>query len=250
MDLKSYGSLAWTERIIVSGDACANEVEQYVNAIKEHANRDLKTMLHLGCGAGGHDYYFKRHFEVTGVDISGGMLNIAREANPDVSYVQGDMRSISLEQKFDVVIIPDSIAYMSTHEDLKKAIHTVASHLCPGGIFLVVAHIKEEFINNNFAYSGTDGDIHITVFENNHVISESQYEATLVYLIRQSGVLQVGYDVHTLGLFNYDTWLKFFSEAKLCVNASFNMDELYDEFLLGEGEYRLKVFICSLEGTK
>ena len=250
MDLKSYGSLAWTERIIVSGDACANEVEQYVSAIKKHSNRELKTMLHLGCGAGGHDYYFKKYFEVTGVDVSQGMLNIAREKNSDVSYIQGDMRSVRLEQKFDVVIIPDSIAYMSTVEDLKKAIHSVACHLCPGGIFLVVAHTKDEFRNNNFAYSGSDGDIHITVFENNHVISDSQYEAALVYLIRQGGVLQVEHDVHTLGLFDYDTWLKLFSEARMCVIASFNMDELYDEYLLEEGEYKLKVFICSLEGTR
>jgi hypothetical protein len=55
----------------------------------------------------------------------------------------------------------------------------------PMGILLVVAHTKEEFRNNNFAYTGEDENIHITVLENNHIISDSTYDSTLVYLIRR-----------------------------------------------------------------
>jgi len=248
MTWKSYGPLAWTEKILAPPEKYEKEVIQYITAINRNSIKELKTMLHLGCGAGGHDLHFRKHFELTGVDISEDMLKIAKELNPDVRYIHGDMRSIRLKQEFDVVIIPDSIMYMNTLEDLKDAIHTASLHLSPGGILLVVVHPREEFQNNNFVYTGTDRNTHITLFENNHVISETQYEATLVYLIRQNNELQVHFDVHTLGLFDHLTWVQLFAEASLSLRGSFDMDDLYDEFLPGEGKYKLKAYICTSPG--
>ena len=245
MKLKSYGSLAWTERVISSLGEYEEEVRQSITTLERYRGGERKTMLHLGCGAGGHDYHFKNSFQITGVDISEEMLGMARERNPEVHYIQGDMRNVRLNQKFDVVVIPDSIAYMNTLEDLKKAIQTAAYHLRSGGIFLVVVHTKEEFTNNNFVYTGTDGDIHITLFENNYIISESQYEAAMVYLIRQNGKLQIEHDVHTLGLFSHETWLEQLTAARLFINETRNMNELYDRYLLEEGEYKLKVYVCT-----
>lgn len=46
-------------------------------------------MLHLGCGAGGHDFHFNQHFAVTGVDLSDGMLELAKKRNPEVFCVSG-----------------------------------------------------------------------------------------------------------------------------------------------------------------
>lgn len=145
------------------------------------------ALLHLGCGAGGHDSHFKKHFRVTGVDISDPMLTQARKTNPDVTYVRGDMRTVQLEERFDAVIIPDSIAYMVSRSDLEAAIGNAAGHLKPGGALLVVFHTGEDFRENNFVYTGYADGVHITVFENNHIVSGSTYEATLVYLIRQGG---------------------------------------------------------------
>ena len=172
-------------------------------------------MLHLGCGAGGHDYHFKRHFSVTGVDLSEGMLEIARKRNPEIQYLQGDMRTINLDRKFDVVAIPDSIMYMTTLEDLSAALSSAAAHLKRDGLLLVVAHTKEEFRNNNFAYTGEADNTHITVLENNHIVSDTAYEATIVYLIRQSGRLEIHHEVHTLGLPPYPPpYLARFSERR------------------------------------
>jgi predicted TPR repeat methyltransferase len=130
-------------------------------------------MLHLGCGAGGHDFYFKQHFSVTGVDLSEGMLEIAKKMNQEIKYLKGDMRNVKLNEKFNAVVIPDSIMYMSTLKDLSDALINAAAHMKPDGVLLVVAHTKEEFRNNNFVYIGEDENIHITVLENNHIISDS-----------------------------------------------------------------------------
>ena len=242
MNWMVYNELAWTDEILASPESCEEEAFIYVEAIKNRISGISVTMLHLGCGAGGHDFHFKEHFSVTGVDISEGMLVLAKKRNPEVSYVTGDMKTIRLKKKFDVVVIPDSIMYMTTLEDLQKAIMNAARHLKPEGVLLVVAHMKEDFKENNFAYSGEKENIHIAVFENNHIISDSTYEAAIVYLIRQDGALSIHHEVHTLGLFSYDQWMAIFEECRLKVEE-INLDHLYDQYLLAEGTYKLKMFI-------
>lgn len=241
MNWKAYNELAWTERIIADMESYEDEIMTYVKSIKSIISVPTPTMLHLGCGAGGHDFHFKKHFKVTGVDVSPGMLDMAKKSNTDVNYVLGDMRSISLNEKFDAVVIPDSIAYMSTLEDLKQTLINAAGHLKTGGVLLVVAHTKEEFRENNFVYTGAKDNIHITVFENNHIVSDNTYEATMFYLIRQGAEKSLHHEVHTLGLFSYEQWMGIFKECQLKMDE-INTDDLYDDYLLEEGEYKLKVF--------
>ena len=135
-----------------SPESCADEAMAYINVLERFISVPFPRVLHLGCGAGGYDFYFKNHFSVTGVDISEGMLEIAKNTNPEITYIKGDMRNVRLDEKFDAVLIPDSIAYMSTLEGLSAALRNAAAHMKPRGVLLVVAHTKEEFRNNNFAY--------------------------------------------------------------------------------------------------
>ncbi len=240
----SYGDLAWTEPIISSPADQAEEAGLYVTLIKEHTRTETKSLLHLACGAGIHDYTFKKHFRVTGVDISGRMLEIARKINPEVTYVHGDMRSVDLQKRFDAVAIPDSIDYMATLPDLRKAIDTACRHLMPGGVLLIVAKTREEFQENNFCYTGAKDDIEITVFENNYIPRQnpSTYEATLVYLIRRQDDLSIYTDIHRLGLFSRAEWITLVENAGLTVKQT-RLDGIYDPFILGRGEYPMRVFI-------
>lgn len=119
------------------------------------------------------------------------------------------------------------------------------THLKPGGTLLIVAHTKEEFWENNFVYSGSRGDIDITVFENDHIPDPAgtTYEATIVYLIRRSGALRIATDRHTVGMFSLDVWHQLLGELRLQVQE-LRMDHLYDTHLLGEGSYKMTMFIC------
>jgi len=242
VNLMAYNELAWTAEILAPPEALEKEALTYVEAIRNRISGKALTMLHLGCGAGGHDFHFKEHFSVTGVDISKSMLALAKKRNPEVTYVTGDMRTTDLHRKFDVVVIPDSIAYMTTLEDLNKTMMNAARHVEDEGILLVVVHTKEDFRENNFAYAGEKGNLHVTVFENNHIVSDSSYEAAIVYLIRQDGELSIHHEVHTLGLFSHDQWMAIFENCQMKVDE-INLDHLYDQYLLEDGEYKLKVFI-------
>jgi SAM-dependent methyltransferase len=241
----SYNELAWTEPILSPPEDSTEGAEACYRLITEHAAAPVGTLLHLGSGAGVFDHAFKKHFRVTGVDISPGMLEVARKLNPEVTYHEGDMRSFELHEAFDAVAIPDSIGYMTTVGDLRKALRTAAGHVKPGGILLVVAHTKEEFRENNFAYSGSQGDVDVTVFENNHIPDPAgtTYEATIVYLIRRSGALQIVTDRHTIGIFSLDVWHQLLGELRLHVEE-LRMDHQYDAYLLGEGEYNMTAFLC------
>ncbi len=245
MNWMAYNELAWIEDILAPPEDYKEETLIYVEAIKKRITDRNITMLHLGCGAGGHDFYFKRHFSVTGIDISDGMLELAKEKNPEVRYIKGDMRTIDLNRKFDVVAIPDSIMYMSNLQDLQKAIKSAVCHLKTGGILLAVAPMKEDFKENNFAYSGEKDNVHITFFENNYIVDENIYEAVFVCLIRDHGELRVQHEVHTLGLFSHSQWMAIFKGCQLQVDE-INMDHLYDQYLLEKGAYKLKLFL----GTK
>lgn len=240
----SYNDLAWTEDWLANPSDSEEEVLIYVDLIKRTATEQPHTLLHLGSGAGGHDWIFKRHFTVTGVDISLGMLNKARIAHPDIEYLEGDMRTLRLNRQFDAVVIPDSIDYMASLDDLRQAIQTAVAHLKTGGVLLVVAKTEETFQNNNFAYTGDKDGVHVTLFENNYInpLLSNTYEATFVYLIRQQGELTIHTDRQVLGLFSQATWEKLFNDAELTMQKT-RLNGIYDQYLLGDGEYPLTIFV-------
>lgn len=248
MAWKSYEELAWTDQYLAGPEEYREEAHGFVEAIRQAHRGDPRTLLHLGSGAGNHDLHFKEHFQVTGVDISGGMLQQARALNPDVEYLLADMRVLDLNRRFDVVVIPESVMYMTTIDDVRRVIRQAASHLNPGGVLLIVTHTREEFRENNFAYTGEGPDVHITLLENNYRVSEETYEAVLVYLIRRNGQLTVETDVHICGLFAHQQWLDLFAETGLSTPTEKRHDRAYDRFVLNDGTYPLTVFLCRNTG--
>jgi len=240
----AYNELAWTEDWLADPADYEEEVALYIDLIEKSAPEPPRTLLHLGSGAGGHDRVFKRHFTVTGVDLSLGMLNKARATHPEIEYLEGDMRTLRLNRRFDVVAIPDSIDYMASLDDLRRAIQTAAAHLETGGVLLVVGKTAETFQNNNFAYTGEKNGIHVTLFENNYInpFRPNTYEATLLYLIRRQGELTLHTDRQILGLFPQATWDQAFDDAGLAMRKM-TLDGVYDKYLLGDGQYPLTVFV-------
>lgn len=66
-------------------------------------------VLDVGCGTGRHSVEFaRRGYQVTGVDISAGMLQEARKAakkiGVDVEFVQSDATNFSTNKRYDVAI--------------------------------------------------------------------------------------------------------------------------------------------------
>ena len=237
-----YGDLTWTWPIISPVEDYIEETELFSKLIREHSKIKVKTLLHLGCGGGHNDYTFKKFFKVTSLDISEDMLSLAKKLNPEVNYKYGDMRTIQLEEKFDAVIILDSINYIKTVEDLQRTFITTYEHLKPGGVFLTfVEQITGQFKQNNTTYSThSKGDVEITFIENHYDpdSNDTSYEATFIYLIRIGGKLEVHIDRHLCGVFKLETWLKLLKAIRFKVKQ---MKFKYSPFIEGES---YPVLIC------
>jgi SAM-dependent methyltransferase len=212
-----YSDLAWTWPIISPPEDYVDEGQQFLKAIREHAQFKAKTLLNLGCGGGHNDYTLKKEFKITGVDVSQAMLKLARGLNPEVRYLPGDMRTLRLDETFDAVLIADSINYMLTEKDLRAAFLTAFAHLKPGGVFCTyVEQTKKNFQQNKTQCSKhTQGDIEITFIENLYDPDpkDTTYETTFVYLIRREGKLEIETDHHLCGIFDLETWLDLLKEV-------------------------------------
>ncbi len=205
-----YDDLAWVWPIISPPQDYVEETEHFCKIIQEHSQLEVRTLLDLGCGGGHNDCTLKKHFDVTGVDTSEDMLELARQLNPEVAYAVGDMRNLRLGKTFDAVTIFDSIIYMVTVADLHAAFVTAYKHLKPGGVFLTMVETIPERFRQNWTQCTTHarGDIEIAFIENAYDPdpTDTNYEVTLIYLIRRGGRLDIETDRHVCGIFGIETW--------------------------------------------
>lgn len=123
--------------------------EAEANYVLEHVQRHIakpQRILELGCGTAAHaEYFSKAGYSVRGVDMSEAMLARARvrkdKLPPDIgsrlSFSHGDIRTIRLDETFDVVIsLFHVMSYQTSNDDLAAAFEAAAVHLRPGGVFL------------------------------------------------------------------------------------------------------------------
>ncbi|MDP6421030.1 MAG: class I SAM-dependent methyltransferase [SAR202 cluster bacterium] len=115
------------------------DVEFYLSEIR----RAGSPVLELGCGTGRMLVPIALEgIDVVGLDMAPAMLDIARAkvaALPDqvrdrVEIVHGDMRDISLNRRFKLVLIPyRAFLHLMTVEDQRAALTSIHEHLEDGG---------------------------------------------------------------------------------------------------------------------
>ena len=115
------------------------EAVELAGLIRARVADSATSLLDVGCGTGRHGEEFRRlGFDYVGVDLSPEMLAEARKRLPSTTFVESDIRALSLEERFDAVVcLNATIGYMRTTEDLAVALRNLARHVTPGGILLV-----------------------------------------------------------------------------------------------------------------
>lgn len=96
-----------------------------------------KKILEVGCGTGNYTkILFERGYKITGVDLSEDMLKIAREKCA-CKFIEGDIRDISLNEKFDASIAMFAVmGYITKNSEITKALNNIHQCLKPNGIFI------------------------------------------------------------------------------------------------------------------
>lgn len=138
MDL--YGEFAY---FYTKGPYLFSErMAELLPAVLEQFNAQPSTLLDLACGDGRFAVIMaQRGLQMTGVDLSPQMLRFAREraeeAGVEVTFLQQDMRYLSVQEKFDLVTCWfDSLNYLLEYEDLVRTFSSVHRALSPGGLFI------------------------------------------------------------------------------------------------------------------
>ncbi|MBU1638584.1 class I SAM-dependent methyltransferase [bacterium] len=223
-----YTDLAWAFRMVSPPEEYEQESKALFEWMEQYAEIPVRSLLHLGCGAGHHDFNLKRLVRVTGVDLNKPMLELAEELNPQADYFPGDMRSVRLNRLFDAVAIFDSVGYLTSERDLKLAVATAKEHLCEGGVLLMMPDETSETFMQNSTSTITTADEHVELaFIENYFDpdpDDSTYEGTMLFLIRRNGQLTIRNETHTLGLFPISVWRRVIEEAGLSYAT-----EIYDD---------------------
>jgi SAM-dependent methyltransferase len=122
-------------------------VEEYT-MLQMLGNLQGVTALDLACGEGHYARMLRRHgaARVIGVDISEGMIALAREDEArdplGVEYVRAAVEDLGVVGTFDVVSAVYLLHYAPTRDHLAAMCRTIAANLRPGGRLVA--------INSNF----------------------------------------------------------------------------------------------------
>ena len=112
-------------------------VEKQIGRAGVSANNE--SLLDLGCGTGRHLEFFDRSFtEIVGVDRSAAMCQIASERLPRAEIHVSDIKSLTLERRFDVIVsLFDVLSYQISSVDVLRYLRAVKEHLNPSGLAVI-----------------------------------------------------------------------------------------------------------------
>ena len=223
-----YSDLSWLWPLW--GDATeeyARYCEHVTRLVLSRSRRPVATLLDIGCGGGKNLFNLRRHFRVTGLDLSPAMVAQARALNPGSEVVEGDMRTFALGRTFDAVLMDDAISFMDDRDDFAAAFRNAWAHLAPGGVMVATPDVtRETFVQNRTtatpaAAGRKPPGVDVVFVENAYDPdpADDRYEATMLYLVRREGALRVEVDRYSLGLFSLETW------RSVLAGAGFEVDE-------------------------
>lgn len=208
------------------------ETRRLVELIDER-RPEARSLLDVACGTGKHLAELRNRFhDAEGLDLDEGLLAIAQELLPDVTFHHGDMTSFELGRRFDVVTcLFSAIGYAGTEGALRAAIGAMARHLEPGGLLVVEPWLEPDVWK--------PGHLHLlTVDEPEVKLSRATVAglegttsiADFHYLVVTSEGVEHFTERHELGLFTREQMTGAFEAAGLAV-------EYDEEGLIGRGLY-------------
>jgi SAM-dependent methyltransferase len=170
------------------------------------------TLLELGSGGGSLAVHLKPRLRLTLTDRSPAMLAVNRALNPECEHLVGDMRTLDLDRRFDLVLVHDAIMYATTPADLQATMATAVRHCRPGGGVVLVPDCVKETFEPTTEHGGQDGvdgrALRYLEWTWDPDAADDTAEMALAFLLREAdGQLRQVLDRHQFGLFRRDAWL-------------------------------------------
>ena len=218
--MRLYGELAPWFHLLTHPDEYAEEAAHILALARAACRRPPRTLLELGAGGGNNASHLKRDLVCTLTDLSPDMLAVSQGLNPDCEHIEGDMRTLRLARRFDVVLAHDALAYLLSEADLAAAIATAAHHLAPGGAAILLPDAVSESFAPATSHGGHDGPDgrSLRYLEWTHALEPGARSAEVDFalLLREPGKpTRLEQDRHRIGLFPREAWRRLIEAAGL-----------------------------------
>jgi hypothetical protein len=215
-----YQDLAGWWPLLSPPDEYVTEAEDLLARLGRRVEPDAATLLELGSGGGSLAFHLKGRFRLTLTDRAPDMLAVSREINPKCEHLVGDMRSLRLDRRFDVVLIHDAIMYATEPASVQATLRTAAIHSRPGGTVVVVPdYVRETFqpATDHGGHDAPDGrGLRYLEWTWDPDPADDTYLVEYAFLLRSSdGAVAMDYDRHVEGLFPRTRWTRWLAEAGL-----------------------------------
>jgi SAM-dependent methyltransferase len=136
---QSYDAVAQEYAEHIYGELAHKPLDRYF--LERFARQVTGPIWDLGCGPG-HTTQFLHQLgvDVTGSDLSAGMVAVARQLNPDIEFRQIDMTALDIKDSTLGGIVSYYSIVNSSHEDVARAVREFWRALRPGGSLLIAFH--------------------------------------------------------------------------------------------------------------
>ncbi|MBW9159230.1 class I SAM-dependent DNA methyltransferase [Clostridium tagluense] len=182
-------------------DLISNVIETY--------NLNVHSILDVACGTGilASELY-SRNFEVSGIDISEDMINVARKNTKGIDFQVADISDFTFDKRFQMITCAfDSINYLTCDVKMEKTLRNILLHLDDNGVFIFDINTP-------------------TLYEERHfgIIDRSFDEIKFKQILEYDKEHKIGKTI-----FDFDN-----NESETHIQKAYSVDEM-DKFLLKSG---------------
>lgn len=197
------------------------EARSALALVRAATPRPIKSILDVGCATGDHVASFGVR-DVTGLDLDGALLRMARKKHGDrVRFVRRDFLRARFDRTFDAITsFYGVVAYVRTPANLGRFAANVAHHLAPGGVALIEPwHLAETYSPEVTARHVLGSNVAIARVSAAR-IRRGVVALDIHYLVAEDTTVRHMREVHRLGLFSRAQHLDAFRAAGLTTRWS------------------------------
>ncbi|MEN6374128.1 MAG: class I SAM-dependent methyltransferase [Smithella sp.] len=207
------------DALYVNDREYATEAARVKELLTRHGVPHKADLLVLACGTGGHIPCFKDDYNVSGLDLSRDMLDLARKKFPGIRFHHGNLIDFKLEADYDVMIcLYGSIGFVKTVDNLRASMKRIAAHLRPNGLALVTPWSTVEDFQELLVVDAVDKpDLKIARMEQVRLKEPKIVEVIFHHLLGTNKEVTYHKQSMEIGLFSREEYISAMTDAGLKV---------------------------------